>query len=258
MLSRIVLSAAAALLVLPSANADETATLKMTFKYKGDAPAPKFLDPNKDKAFCGLHKIPDESLVVNQENNGIKNVIVYLKAGRRDRKNLPDTKPEPKTHILANENCRFEPHVIIAHAGDTIKVTNPDTVGHNANFAFFANNQQNLTVPSGGAVEVKVDEAEPAAIPVACNIHEWMLSHLIVLDHPFAAVSDENGVLEIKGIPAGVEFEFRASHDTGSFDDISVGGKAEKWENNRFKMELKPGMNDLGVVELDAADFQSK
>ena len=35
---------------------------------------------------------------------------------------------------------------------------------------------------------------------------------LAVFDHPFAAVSDENGVLEIKGIPAGGEIDRRTGH----------------------------------------------
>lgn len=246
-------------LVIPSAvatpaGAEETGTLRMTFKLKGDAPKSQPVQPNVDQAFCGQFQIPDESLVVNPENKGIKNVIVYVYTGRRGT-DLPEMDLEAKTHVLANQNCRFEPHVVIAKKGDTIKVTNPDKVGHNANFQFFNNQQQNLTVPAGGAVDVKLEEAEPAPIPVACNIHNWMKAQLVVLDHPFAAVSSEDGVLEISGLPVGKEIVFRANHENGSLKDVIIDGEEESWRGSRFEVEIKPGMNDMGVIEVPVDAF---
>lgn len=240
--------------VATPASAQETATLKMTFKLKGDAPKSNPIQPNVDKAFCGQFQIPDETLIVNPDNQGIKNVIVYVYTGRRGTE-LPEMKLEAKTHTLANENCRFEPHVVIAKKGDTIKVTNPDKVGHNANFQFFNNKQENLTVPAGGEVKVELKDSEPAPIPVACNIHNWMKAQLVVLDHPFGAVSDENGVLEISGLPVGQEIVFRANHENGSLKDVIIDGKEESWRSSKFEMELKAGMNDMGVVEIPADAF---
>jgi plastocyanin len=236
------------------AGAQETGTLRMTFKLKGEAPKSQPVQPNVDQAFCGQFQIPDESLVVNPENKGIKNVIVYVYTGRRGTE-LPEMELKSETHVLANQNCRFEPHVVIAKKGDTIKVTNPDKVGHNANFQFFNNQQQNLTIPAGGEVEVKLEEAEPAPIPVACNIHNWMKAQLVVLDHPFAAVSDENGVLEISGLPAGKEITFRANHENGSLREVIIDGEEESWRGSRFEVEIKPGVNDMGVIEIPVDAF---
>lgn len=235
------------------AQADETGTLRITFKLKGDAPNYDNIKPTVDQAFCGLKDIPDESLVINPENKGIKNVFVWVKAGRRTK--LPDFKSEPKTRVLANEACRFEPHAFIAHPGDTIKVTNPDKVSHNANFMGI-NLMVNNTVPAGGEVDVKIEEEELSVITVACNIHPWMTSRLLIVGHPYAAISDDNGVIEIKGLPVGEELEFQALHDVASFkDDIFVDGKKTSWSRNRFKLEIEAGVNDLGVVEIPAAQF---
>ncbi|OYP29920.1 hypothetical protein CGZ80_23770 [Rhodopirellula sp. MGV] len=239
--------------VLASSASAETGTLKMTFKLKGDAPKGKTLKPNVDEAFCGKNPIPDESLVVNGDNHGIKNVIVYVYTGRRGTE-LPKMDLKAETHVLANENCRFEPHVLIAKKGDTIKVTNPDTVTHNANFQFFNNTAQNLTVPPGAFVDVELKDAEPAPTPVACNIHSWMKAQVLVVDHPFAAVTDENGVLEIKGLPTG-EVVFRANHETGSLKDVVVDGKDTSWRSSRFEVDIKPGVNEM-TVEVPVAAFQ--
>ncbi|WP_164102954.1 methylamine utilization protein [Candidatus Laterigemmans baculatus] len=249
--------AATATLLSSTAMAAETGTLKAKFVYGGAPPSPPAIDPNKDQAFCGKHPLVDESLLVNKENNGIQNVILYVYTGRGGSK-LPKSDPSNDTHELANDKCRFEPHVVIAQAGDTLKVTNPDAVGHNANLNFFANNPQNFTIPPGGEKEVKLEEAEPAPIPVECNIHPWMKAYVVVLDHPYAAVSDKDGVLTIEGLPAGEELNFRIAHEAaaGSIDEVKINGKTEKWRRNRFDVKIKPGMNDLGEIEIPAEAFK--
>lgn len=229
----------------------ETGDLKIRFEYGGDAPEPGSVNVDKDVEFCGKHKLVDERLLVNQENKGIKNVIVYVYTGRGGS-DLDDVKPANNTHTLANENCRFEPHIVIAQTGDTLKVTNPDTVGHNANLNFFNNKQQNLMIPAQQDKPIPLVEAEPAPIPVDCNIHPWMKAFVVVLEHPFAAVSDENGELLIKGLPAGEELVFRAYHEAGAIKDVTINGKEDEFSRSRFEVKIEPGLNDFGTVVIPA------
>ncbi len=237
--------------------ADETGTLKMKFVYGGKAPAAEPVNINKDIEFCGKTKLFDETLIVNPENKGIKNVIVYVYTSRRGGSKLPEYEPSSKTYELANDECRFEPHILIMQTGDTLKVTNPDEVGHNANMQFIRNEAKNLQIPPGGEVSLKLDAAEPAPIPVDCNIHPWMRARVVVLEHPFVAKSDENGVLEIKGLPAGDELVFRvyAEAADGPIKEVMINGKKTKWRLNRFEVDVKPGENDMGTIEIPAAAF---
>ncbi|MFQ5606214.1 MAG: carboxypeptidase regulatory-like domain-containing protein, partial [bacterium] len=58
-------------------------------------------------------------------------------------------------------------------------------------------------------VTKKNDFAIPEMIPVKCDIHGWMKAWIVVVDHPYHAVTDEAGAFKITGIPAGtytVEF----------------------------------------------------
>ena len=254
-LRTIVSATALILFTATSAFAQDTGDLKITFKLKGDAPKLDNVKVTTDKQFCGKKDIADERLIVNPENKGIKNVVVYIYTGSRGTK-LPKQKPRERKLALDNKACIFEPHVLLTQVGDTIKVNNPDDVGHNTNLAFFNNEAQNFTIPAKQSKEVLLKEPEPAVIPVACNIHPWMVAHVLVVDHPFAGISDENGVLEIKGIPAGEEIVFRAWHEVGTFkSEIYIGGEKEKWKSNKFEVEIKPGMNDLGTVEVPIDEF---
>nr|WP_153555850.1 methylamine utilization protein [Roseimaritima sediminicola] len=224
--------------------------LKMQFVFDGDVPAPAPIDVNRDTAFCGKHDLTDESLVVNPKNKGIKNVVVYVYTGRGGS-DLPDSPEKNDTHELANEDCRFEPRVVLTQVGDTLKVTNPDPVGHNANLNFLKNDAKNLMIPASQEKDVELEESEPAPIPVECNIHPWMRAYVVVLDHPYAAVSDEDGNLTIKGLP-NEELTFRVWMEAadGALSEVEVDGKTQEWKRNRFEVDIKDGVNDLGVVKI--------
>lgn len=225
----------------------EDATLKLRLVYDGDAPKADLVDPNKDVDFCGKHTIVNEKLLVNEQNNGIRNAIVYVYT-RSSGDDLPELSPANKTHELANDKCRFEPHVVLAQTGDSLKITNPDPIGHNANLNFFRNTAQNLMIPSGQEKVVELKEAEPAPIPVDCNIHPWMRSYVVVLEHSFADISDQDGNIEISGLPAGKEITFAIRHEAGKIDEVTIDGKKTDWKRQRFEVDLKPGVNDLGDV----------
>ncbi len=182
----------AALLVAAPAWSQETGSLKVRFEYGGAAFQPEKLTPNKDVEFCGKHELVNERLLINSENKGIKNVVLYVYTGRGGSK-LPAQPASSETYELANDKCRFEPRIVFLQVGDTLKITNPDDVGHNANLNFFANQAQNITIPPKAEKLVKIEKPEPAVIPVDCNIHPWMRAYVVALDHPFAGVSDDSG-----------------------------------------------------------------
>jgi len=226
----------------------KTGQLKIRFEYGGDPPAQKKID---SKGECGKANVVEEKLIVNQQNKGIKNVIVYLYTGRGGSKIAP-TDPPKNVVKLTNENCRFEPHILIARAGDTIQVGNADKFGHNTNLNFFANRALNVIIPAGQTKDVPVDKPERGPIPIDCNIHGWMRAYVVVLDHPFVAASDDNGELTIDNLPAGGKLVFRAFHEAGRISEVKIGGSDETWKRSRFEVEIRPGENDLGTVVIPA------
>ena len=71
---------------------------------------------------------------------------------------------------------------------------------------------------------------------------------LLPREHPYVAVSALDGTFKISKLPAG-ELEFQVWHER-------VGYLATpSWKRGRLKMTIKPGVNDLGTIELDPALF---
>ena len=104
---------------------------------------------------------------------------------------------------------------------------------------------------------MQIDKAEPAPIPVECNIHPWMRAYLVVLDHPFVSVSDDQGNVEIKNLPAGKELVFRLFQEAapGAIPELVIGGENVTLNRNLIRLVIKPGMNDLGAIVVPASAF---
>jgi len=243
--------AATCLLALP-AGAEEWASIKGKFTFKGDAPKASELKADKDVEVCGKHKLLSEELVVGADG-GVANVVVFVRD--KDVKVKPELKAtEPA--VLDNKSCRFEPHVLFVQAGQEFVIKNSDTAGHNSNIATVKNAPSNDLIPAGGQVTKKftADEAVPAQ--VTCNIHPWMKGWIVVRDNPYAAVSKADGSFEIADLPAG-EVELVFWHEKkGYLDTMTIGGKPEVAKKGRMKKAIKAGENDMGEIVLDAGLFK--
>lgn len=239
-------------------SAADWGSLTATFVFDGDAPDAPLAKITSDKEFCTAFHVLDESLVIDKQTRGVANVILFMVLGPRDPK--PPVR-EPASSAVANEvfldnkHCRFDPHVVLLQTSQTLVVGNSDSVGHNTNLATFRNPQFNELIPSGGQKQVKLKTEEPLPVKVACNIHPWMFAWVVVKDHPYMAVSDQSGKLEIKDLPVG-EWSFQLWQEkAGYLRDVAFSGGVTD-RRGRFTLTVKPGENALGEIRLSPTLFQ--
>ena len=236
--------------------AQETGDLKIQFKLKGEVPEATSIEPTVDVAYCRQYDLVSEQLVVNKANKGIANVFVYVYTGRGATKLDKFPRGNGK-RVLKTKGCRFEPHAMIARVGDTITIKNEDAIQYAASLQLINHAPFGFLRPPNQPIVFKVRQPEPAVARVVCNIHPWMHARLLLLDHPFAAISDQNGQVEIRDLPVGKELTFRVYHESGSFrNEIYVNGKKDKWSKNSLKIKIDKGMNDMGVVEVPVGEFR--
>jgi hypothetical protein len=85
-----------------------------------------------------------------------------------------------------------------------------------------------------------------------------MNSWLLIKDDPYVGLSDEKGHLSIKNLPVG-EWTFVVWQENGGYiTDATVDGKPTKWARGRVKINVKPGVNKLGKVEIAPAALKLK
>ena len=109
----------------------------------------------------------------------------------------------PKVEI-DQKNCEFVPYALAIHQDQPLVIKSSDPVNHNVRYAAFTNAAFNQILAPNGQLEVKL-VAERRPILVDCDIHPWMKGYIMVFDHPFFAVTGEDGSFEIKGVPAGAQ-----------------------------------------------------
>jgi hypothetical protein len=245
-----------------SARAQAWGDLEADFFLKGDFKPAKIV-PDKDEAFCGKHGLVRENVVVDPKTKAIANVAVYLFVSPGGQK--PAVHPDyaalaQKPAVIDNKNCRYEPHVQWMLTSQPLVLKNSDPLGHNMKAEFF--NPQNVAfndqIPANGEVQKKLAGAETAFVPVQCSIHGWMNSYLMLRDDPYAGISDAKGHVSIKNIPVG-EWTFIVwQENAGYLSDVSVDGKATKWTRGRVKVNIKPGVNKLGKIEVTPAGLKVK
>ncbi|WP_169976645.1 hypothetical protein [Tautonia rosea] len=158
----------------------------------------------KDAQVCAAEPIPDDSLVVDSSSKGIRYCLVYLARPKGTNPELVKQLLESEPQVVVDQqSCRFVPHVAAMYEKQQMLFKSSDPVAHNVRLAGF-NNNLNIMLPANGELPRALN-AERRPMPVACDIHPWMQGYLMVFDHPFFAVTDEQGNFEIEGIPAGTQ-----------------------------------------------------
>lgn len=163
--------------------------------YKGKAKAQKKIKITKDQNVCGTKgELLTEVFVIS--NGGLANVVLQIEA---------EGEVTPVTVKVKQENCQFGPHVSIIPAGSKVQLNNNDGILHN--FHSFPDENEALNFAQPGSQKVKTlseDAFEVAEIfPVKCDVHEWMNGYFIVVESPYAAISEVGGSYKIANIPDG-------------------------------------------------------
>ena len=131
---------------------------------------------------------------------GVSNVFVYIKDG------LPQGKSyeAPSDAVLLNQvKSMFRPRVQGVLVGQDFIMRNSDPVIHNVRSLSDENRSFNIGQPANTPDRKKVFRDPEHPIEMRCDFHPWMRAFVFAMDHPFFAVTNEQGRFEIKDVPAG-------------------------------------------------------
>lgn len=252
----------AMLLVLVAAGgasaADEWGDLTLRVTFDGVPPKPRLIENDRDPKVCGT-SVRDESLVVNDEDQGIANVALWLLPSKgqavREHESLKKQNSDPTIIV---KNCRYEPRIVLMQPPGTLRFRNMDPLGFNPVTRFFEdeNPPTSSTIPGEHTIQISVNVEEHEPIKIYCNIHPWMRTWLLLRDTPYMAVSDTSGKVTIKNLPAG-KWNFRLWHERVRFINTgTLNGKDVEWSGGRVQWEIMAGNNELGELKLKPEAFK--
>ena len=154
---------------------------------------------------------------------------------------LPDWTVPVGPVVLDQQVCMFQPHVLAMQAGQPLVVKNSDPFLHNVHSQSTVNDVFNMAMPTANAGERADPQPKaPEIFKVKCDVHPWMTGWVAVFDHPYFAVTGDDGTFAVKGLPDGT-YTLRAWHERYGTKDQTVtvkGGKASA--DFTFKTDDKP------------------
>ncbi len=162
----------------------------------------------KDPQICDPdgHKTTDMERLLVGPKGGVANTIVYLK-------NISSGKalelPEQRRN-LDQKQCRYEPHILLVPANGTLQMQSSDATLHTIHMDGAAT--FNLPFPFPNQITQRT-MATPGLVHLRCNGgHVWMNAEMMVVTHPYYAVTDESGHYEFTDVPPGT-YQIVAWHE---------------------------------------------
>lgn len=220
-------------------------TLKGQVSIKGDAPRDETIVIDKDIEYCGKEKKVGRYIV---KDSKVKDVVIWIE-GVKKGKEIPEVQVP-----VTIRKCMATPHVSVGFVGGEFILRNDDEILHTIQLKLGLAYQKmvsrrpledgatiyNLALPTKGEEIIRPIKwwhrytPDTGFIQITSNTHTWIKGYIFIFDHPYAVVTDENGLFTISDIPKG-EYILRV------------------WHEALGTQERKISLTDRGVVEVHIA-----
>jgi plastocyanin len=181
-----------------------------TVTLDGTAPKNEAIKMNADPVCLREAKgtQTQETYMVGSDGKSLANVFVYVKDGLGNY--VYDTPTEPAK--IDQKECRYHPHVFGMRVGQPLEIVNSDPTLHNIHAIPKVNQEFNNGQPIQGMKMTHTFTAKEVMVPFKCDVHGWMNAYVGVLDHPYYAVTKDDGKFTLKDLPAGT-YTIEAWHE---------------------------------------------
>ena len=206
------------------------ATIKGNVRYSGTRVEKKTFPVTIDQYLCGKEKEAGD--LVLSSTNGIRNVVVSLHgvpAGSKAPANPAPAKMDQK-------QCVFVPRVVVVPVGGTVEFLNSDRLLHNVRGGGKENPPFNRAQPH--ARTIAIGFKSPEVLRVDCDLHSWMRGWIVVAEHPFYAVTNEEGEFVFENVPPG-KYKLQAWQEILGRVDQEVAVSGEGTQTITVRMEKK-------------------
>ena len=108
---------------------------------------------------------------------------------------------ESSEAVIRQVDKMFKPFVSVVRTNTHIRFPNRDNIKHHV-YSFSPAKKFTLPLYSGSNAEAVLFD-KPGEITLGCNIHDWMIAHVLVVDSPYSAITTKDGHARLSDLPAG-------------------------------------------------------
>ncbi len=146
--------------------------------------------------FCGKLSANNEVTVSVFDNQGkpLANVPVVI-----NMEQTPIKAPEAIAS-MDQVNRQFSPHILVVQKGANISFPNSDSIKHHV-FSFSPAKRFELLLNKGLEEDPLLFD-KSGIVELGCNVHDWMLGYIYVVDTPYFGKTNQHGLVKLE-IPEG-------------------------------------------------------
>ncbi|QBJ64101.1 methylamine utilization protein [Pseudoalteromonas sp. DL-6] len=173
-----------------------------------------------------------------------ENAVVWLAPEQASEVNLNQS-----LFTMTQKNRQFTPHILVVEKNSQVEFPNADSIMHHV-----------YSFSKSKTFELKLYREQPqnpitfeqtGVVELGCNIHDWMLGYIVVVDSPYYAITNEQGVASFD-IQNGA-YKLNVWHE--GFRDISnIESQKVVITNNKLSYQLKQKLTLPIRVEVDEFD----
>lgn len=103
--------------------------------------------------------------------------------------------------LMDQKRRQFAPYILAVQVGTRVSFPNSDPINHHV-YSFSPAKRFELRMHQHKAAPQEVLFDQPGLVTLGCNIHDWMLGFILVLDSPWFTQTDKNGRARLDFTPA--------------------------------------------------------
>jgi plastocyanin len=184
-----------------------------TVTLSGTPPEAKVNDALAGNPQCSaLHSEPVKLVFYKVgPNKGLADVVIKI-----TNINAKSTGESAPPLVLDQKGCEYIPYVAAVQTGQKVLIKSSDPFLHNVHISPAedggnASKAKNAAEMGGGPPISVTFPAPEDLLTIKCDVHPWMFSYITVVDHPYFAVSGEDGKYKIANVPPG-KYTVEARH----------------------------------------------
>lgn len=153
--------------------------------------------------------------VTNASGQAVKDVIVYLQP--KSAMNVS----EASAIEIEQKNKLFNPFISVIPTGTIATFPNHDGIGHHV-YSFSETKTFELPL-SEEELSQEILFDKPGVVTIGCNIHDWMVAYIYIVDTPYFAKTNSTGLANLEKItPAEYELHIWHPGSISSIDSVST------------------------------------